>query len=60
MIALAQGILRQLGELGWDHPLAEICHTQIDTIAKLDPTHPKLQALNDEYTATQRKYGIAG
>jgi tetratricopeptide (TPR) repeat protein len=59
MIALAQGILRQLGELGWDHPLAEICRTQIDTIAKLDPMHPTLQALNDAYTATQRKYGIA-
>jgi len=60
MIALVQGILRQLNELGWDHPLAEICHTQLETIAKLDPAHPKLQALNEAYTATQRNYGIAG
>ncbi|HEY0061958.1 MAG TPA: tetratricopeptide repeat protein [Telluria sp.] len=59
MIALAQGILRQLGELGWDHPLAELCLAQIDTIRKLDPAHPKLEALASEYTATQRKYGIA-
>ena len=60
MIALVQGILRQLNELGWDHPLAEVCHAQLDTIAKLDPAHPKLQQLTEEYTATQRNYGIAG
>ncbi|SHG77813.1 response regulator [Massilia sp. CF038] len=59
MIALAQGILRQLDELGWDHPLAEQCHAQLDAIRKLDPGHPKLEALANEYIAMQRKYGIA-
>ena len=41
MIALvAGGILRQLSELGWDHPLAEQCAGVIDTIRKLDAAHP--------------------
>jgi hypothetical protein len=28
-------------------------------VRELDPQHPRLQALNDEYLATRRKYGIA-
>jgi len=60
LIALSEGILRQLKELGWDHPLAEIGHARIEAIARLEPNHPKLQALRDAYTATQRNYGIAG
>jgi len=59
MIAVTNGILRQLGELGWDHPLAEVCHTQIETIRKLDPDHPLLGVLNDDYLAARRKYGIS-
>jgi DNA-binding NarL/FixJ family response regulator/Tfp pilus assembly protein PilF len=60
MIALAKGILRQLGELGWDHNLAEICRSQIDTIRDLDARHPKVGPLLDEYNGLKRKYGISG
>ncbi len=59
MIAVAKGILRQLDELGWDNPLAEICHAQIAAIHRDDPGHPQLELINREYTALQRKYGIA-
>jgi DNA-binding NarL/FixJ family response regulator/Tfp pilus assembly protein PilF len=59
MIALANAILRQLDELGWDHQLAEVCHQQIDTIRKLDPAHLALGPLADTYAKTQRKYGIS-
>jgi CheY-like chemotaxis protein len=59
MIAVAQAILRQINELGWDHPLAEICVTQIDIIRKLDPAHPTLAGLDADYLATKRKYGIS-
>lgn len=59
MIALANGILRQIDELGWDHHLAEICHNQIETIRKLDAAHLALGPLNDSYAAAKRKYGIS-
>jgi DNA-binding NarL/FixJ family response regulator/Flp pilus assembly protein TadD len=59
MIALAGAILRQLGELGWDHNLAETCRLQIDTIRELDARHPKLGPMLDEYNGLKRKYGIA-
>ncbi len=59
MIALAEAILRQMGELGWDHPLGETCHKLIDTIRKLDPVHPKVAVLSDSYAATRRKFGIS-
>ena len=59
MIALAGGILRQLGELGWDHNLGESCYKLIDTIRKLDAVHPQLTTLSEEYAATRRKYGIS-
>ncbi len=59
MMAVINAILKQLGELGWDHPLAEICRTQIETVRKLDPDHPLLGVLGDEYAAAKRKYGIS-
>jgi tetratricopeptide (TPR) repeat protein len=59
MLALSSAILKQLGDLGWDHPLAELCLTQIETIRKLDPGHPLLGVLNDEYQGLKRKYGIS-
>ena len=58
-IALANAILRQLGELGWDHPLAEVCRNQIETIRKLDAAHPVLTTLSEEYQKLRRKYGIS-
>jgi tetratricopeptide (TPR) repeat protein len=60
ILSVAGGILRQMAELGWDHPLGELCEAQLAKIAKLDPEHPRLKALTDEYAATRRKYGIAG
>jgi tetratricopeptide (TPR) repeat protein len=59
MIATASAILKQINELGWDHPLAEICRTQIETVSKLDAAHPQLGALNDDYLTAKRKYGIS-
>jgi hypothetical protein len=59
MLALASAILKQLGDLGWDHPLAEVCHTQIETIRKLDPDHPLLGVLAEDYQGLKRKYGIS-
>ncbi|RJG21180.1 tetratricopeptide repeat-containing response regulator [Massilia cavernae] len=59
MIAVARGILRQLGELGWDHALAETCQAQIDAIHRFDASHPQLEPLVNEYNGLKRKYGIA-
>jgi DNA-binding response OmpR family regulator/Tfp pilus assembly protein PilF len=59
IVSAAGGILRQMNELGWDHPLGELCQEQLAKVRELDPQHPRLQALNDEYLATRRKYGIA-
>jgi tetratricopeptide (TPR) repeat protein len=59
MIAVMKGILRQINELGWDHPLAEQCAGVMDTIRKLDAAHPQLAQLNEEYLAAKRKYGIS-
>jgi tetratricopeptide (TPR) repeat protein len=60
ILAVAGGILRQINELGWDHPLGELCDEQLAKIRTLDPDHPRLQALLDEFGATRRKYGIGG
>ena len=59
MMALVLGILRQIGELGWDHPLAEQCAGVIGTIRKLDPAHPSLGLLDEKYLAAKRRYGIS-
>jgi tetratricopeptide (TPR) repeat protein len=59
MLALVLGILRQVGELGWDHALGEQCAGLLDTIRKLDPVNPQLALLNEKYLAAKRKYGIS-
>ncbi len=59
MMATINAILKQLGELGWDHALAETCRNQIDTVRSLDAAHPLLGVLGDEYAALKRKYGIS-
>jgi tetratricopeptide (TPR) repeat protein len=59
MAALAGGILRQIDEMGWDHPLAELCAEQLERIGSIDGAYPRLAALNDEYNAAKRKYGIS-
>jgi tetratricopeptide (TPR) repeat protein len=59
MLALVLAILRQLGELGWDHALGEQCAGLLDTIRKLDAAHPQLGLLNEKYLAAKRKYGIS-
>ncbi len=58
MMAVAGGILRQLNELGWEHPMGELCHQQLEKIREQAPDHPRLQPLLNEYNATRRKYGI--
>jgi tetratricopeptide (TPR) repeat protein len=60
MIAVVGGILRQINEMGWDHPLAELCAAQLDNIRAIDADHPRLAALADEYSGAKRKYGISG
>jgi hypothetical protein len=59
MIAVVGGILRQVNEMGWEHSLAELCAAQLENIRALDPHHPRLVALDDEYNGAKRKYGIA-
>jgi tetratricopeptide (TPR) repeat protein len=57
--ALARAVLRQIDELGWDHPLAELASRQIETVQKLDPQHTELARLVEEFNGAKRKYGIA-
>ena len=59
MIAVAGGVLRQISELGWDHPLGELCLEQLEKIRAIDAQHPRLGPLTDEYQALRRKYGIS-
>jgi CheY-like chemotaxis protein len=59
MIAVVGGIIRQINEMGWDHPLGELCQAQLENIRTLDATHPRLVALADEFNGAKRKYGIS-
>jgi hypothetical protein len=60
MVAVAGGVLRQINELGWDHPLGELCYAQLEKIRAVDARHPRLESLEAEYLALRRKYGISG
>ncbi|WP_312517443.1 response regulator [Massilia sp.] len=59
MVATAGGILRQMNELGWDHPLGQTAGALLDGIRAQDALHPRLAVLVEEYQAARRKYGIA-
>ncbi|VXB72643.1 tetratricopeptide repeat protein [Massilia sp. 9I] len=59
MVAVAGGILRQVNELGWDHTLSEVAAEQIERLRAIDPAHPRLAALNEEFQQAKRKYGIS-
>jgi hypothetical protein len=59
MIAVVGGVLRQIMEMGWDHPLAALSEEQLEHIRTLDPAHPRLAALDAEMEAAKRKYGIS-
>ena len=59
MIAVVGGVLRQIMEMGWDHPLAALAEEQLEHIRTLDPAHPRLAALDAEMEAAKRKYGIS-
>lgn len=59
MVATAGGILRQVNELGWDHPLGDTAANLLEGIRDQDAMHPRLAALVEEYQAARRKYGIA-
>lgn len=60
MIAVVGGVLRQIAEMGWDDGLATLAGAQLDNIRTLDPAHPRIKALDEEFAAARRKYGIAG
>ncbi|MCS0580301.1 response regulator [Massilia pinisoli] len=60
MIAVVGGVLRQVMEMGWDHPLAALAQEQLEHIRALDAAHPRLAALDAEMAAAKRKYGISG
>jgi len=60
MIAVVGGVLRQIAEMGWDHPLAALAAEQLENIRTLDPAHPRLKALDEEFAGAKRKYGISG
>ncbi|MFD2367959.1 tetratricopeptide repeat protein [Pseudoduganella sp. GCM10020061] len=60
MLALSKAILRQVDELGWDHPLAELCSQQLSNIRQLDPSHAQLAELTDAFHSAKRRYGISG
>ncbi|OFA06814.1 response regulator [Duganella sp. HH101] len=57
--AATSAILKQLDDLGWEVPLAEQCAFLLERMRKIDPVHPSLEALQAQYSHTQRKYGIA-
>jgi len=59
MIALVGGILRQVMEMGWDEGLGTLCGEQLAHIRGLDSAHPRLAALEAEFAAAKRKYGIS-
>lgn len=59
MVATAGGILRQIAELGWDHPLGESAANLLESIRAQDAQHPRLAALLEEYQSARRKYGLA-
>jgi DNA-binding NarL/FixJ family response regulator/Tfp pilus assembly protein PilF len=59
MIAVVGGVLRQVMEMGWDHPLAALAQEQLEHIRALDAAHPRLAALDAEMAAAKRKYGIS-
>lgn len=59
LFASVDAILRQLNMLGWEAPLAEQAQHQMQVIRKIDPRHPQLESLKQQYAATQHKYGIA-
>ena len=60
MIAVVGGVLRQIAEMGWDHPLSALAAEQLENIRTLDPNHPRLKALDAEFAGAKRKYGISG
>ncbi|WP_091876002.1 tetratricopeptide repeat protein [Massilia yuzhufengensis] len=59
MVAVAGGILRQVSELGWDHSLSVVAAGQIERLRALDPGHPRLAALGEEFQQAKRKFGIS-
>ncbi|MRW91932.1 response regulator [Duganella sp. FT80W] len=57
--AALAAILKQLDDLGWEAPLGEQAQYLLERMRQLDPGHPTLDALMEQYHHTQRKYGIS-
>ncbi|UGQ48523.1 response regulator [Massilia endophytica] len=59
LVAAARASIRQLDELGWEAPLGEDAAKLLARIRGLDPYNEALESLQQQYSATQRKYGIS-
>eukprot|EP01034_Spumella_vulgaris_P031993 gene31993-39525_t len=59
LYAATSAILRQLDELGWEAPLGEQAGHLLQRLGRIDSGNPDYDLLMQQYSATQRKYGIS-
>ena len=59
LYAATSAMLRQLDELGWEAPLAEQASHLLQRLGRIDSGNPDYDTLVQQYSATQRKYGIS-
>jgi CheY-like chemotaxis protein/Tfp pilus assembly protein PilF len=59
LYATTSAMLRQLDELGWEAPLAEQAGQLLQRLGRIDSGNPDYDTLVQQYSATQRKYGIS-
>ncbi|KQX01313.1 transcriptional regulator [Massilia sp. Root418] len=59
LYATTSAMLRQLDELGWEAPLAEQAGHLLQRLGRIDSGNPDYDTLVQQYSATQRKYGIS-
>lgn len=53
-------IIKQLDELGWEHPVGETARLLLEKLRLLEPNNPGLGTLTNSFQGIKRKYGIAG
>lgn len=58
-VAALEAILRQLDQLGWDHPLGERIAGLLDAVQASGDGQAHLKALQELHARVRRKYGIA-
>jgi hypothetical protein len=59
LYAATSAIVRQLDELGWEAPLGEQAGQLLERLRRIDSGNPDFDILLQQYSATQRKYGIS-